>query len=127
MAIVYVATSSVSGLPYVGFTKGALERRKRQHESAALRGSSYGDFARALAEQGCHSFFWRVEAEHPSEPVALALEKETIARLGTLAQVANIRVLSRLGARYRDLAIWFEVSPKTAWDAANARNAYVNR
>lgn len=76
--LVYMATNSVTGERYVGYTTQTLARRRSYHIKGAMNGRNYGSFAAALRVYGPNVFTWEVLAECDDPKGALAIEQAMI-------------------------------------------------
>ena len=59
MAIIYMATNTVTGMSYIGSTDTVLDQRRRGHFGETKRGSKT-PFHTAIREFGPESFIWRI-------------------------------------------------------------------
>lgn len=84
--IIYKATNKENGKAYVGQTVNTLEKRKRDHCSAAIRGKNgCRAFANALRKYGLKAFAWEmIDAADTIEDLNI-LEELWIAAENTLA------------------------------------------
>ena len=65
-AIIYIATNTINGKEYVGFSTASLHVRKRRHEQAANNDSpTY--FHASIRKYGVEAFEWYVLFEHEDE------------------------------------------------------------
>src|SRR6185437_321137 len=81
---VYQITNITGGKNYIGITGGPIEKRWREHVSAARRGARYA-LSRAIIKYGPDDFTVIELSSAPSLIEACAAERSAIARLGTLA------------------------------------------
>ena len=89
MALVYMATNTVNGKRYIGFSSQTLEARKQQHLYEATREKPKMVFAKAIKKYGADNFKFEIVRDGLSKSRALKLEARLIAKLKPEYNVAS--------------------------------------